>query len=277
MTLTKSGKFDTNSKKELKSLLPVKRTELIIAGIALLILGCKHESPITKEAWIEKPVSQWPSFALTNEIGFEDTTFSDLANSFIVSTGYDTLGVSCKHIFMVFENQLGLETIDLGSDFKYWKLYPKNNKGNYIFTKRLINKDPQEIIGQFNTLKVRDWILFEIDNQNFDLYPLKIRYGPVKTNEVVYAAGWGMNQKDNRMPALTKLQCVNDLGDYYYMRVLSTDTQPQGRSGSPVIDTNGYLVGIVSGAEGNYAVIGSVNYLRNIFKNYGIKYQWPGS
>jgi hypothetical protein len=169
-----------------------------------------------------------------------------------------------------------LETIDLGSDFKYWKLYPKNDKENYIFTKRLINKDPQEIIGQFNTLKVRDWILFEIDNQNFDLYPLKIRYRPVKANEVVYAAGWGMNQKDNSMPALTKLQCVKNLGDYYYMRTFTTDTQPQGRSGSPVIDTNGYLVGIVSGAEGNYAVIGSVNYLRNVFKKYGIKYQWPG-
>jgi hypothetical protein len=254
----------------------VKRIELILTGIALLTLGCTHESPVKKEAWIEKPVSQWPSFALTNEICFEDTTFSDLANSFIVSTGFDTFGISCKHIFMVFENQPGLRTIDLGSSFKYWKLYPKNDKERFVYTKRLINKDPQEVIGQFNTLKVRDWILFEIDKQNLDLYPLKIRYTPIKKNETVYAVGWGMNQKDNRMPALTKLQCVDNLGAYYYMKTLSTDIQPQGRSGSPVIDTNGYLVGIVSGAEGNFAVIGSVNYLRNVFKKYGIKYQWPG-
>ena len=254
----------------------MKRTEILLIGIALFALGCKQEAPMTREAWIEEPLSQWPSFALTNEIGFKDTTYSDLANSFIINTGYDTLGVSCKHLFMVFENLLGLRTIDLGSDFRYWKLYPKNDREKFILTKRLINKDPEELIGQFNTLKVRDWILFEIDKQSPDLYPLKIRYSPIKANEVVYAVGWGIKQKENEMPALTKLQCVENLGDYYYMRTLSKDIQPEGRSGSPVIDKNGYLVGIVSGAEGNFGVIGSVNYLRRLFYKYGIKYQSPG-
>lgn len=253
----------------------MKRAELIIIGIASLIVGCKQESTITREPWIEKPLSQWPSFALTNEISFEDTTYSDIANSFIVSTGFDTLGVSCKHLFMVFEAQQGFGTVDLGSDFQYWKLYPKNDKEKLVHATRLINEDSNELIGEFNTLKVRDWILFELDEQNPELYPLKIRYTPVKTNEVVYAVGWGIHQKDNRMPAITKLQCVDNLGDYYYTRSLTTDTQPQGRSGSPVIDRNGYLVGIVSGAEGNFGVIGSVSYLRKTFNRYGIEYRSP--
>lgn len=251
------------------------RIEFLVV-IALLASGCKHETPVTKEAWIEQPLSQWPSFALTNEVSFEDTTYSDLANSFLVTTGYDTFGVSCKHLFMVFEYQPGLSTIDLGNTFKYWKLYPRNDTGNAVLTKRLINEDSQESIGQFNTLKARDWILFEIDKQNLDLYPLKIRYTPIKTNEVVYAVGWGINQKDNRMPALIQLQCIDNLGDYYYTRTLTTDAQPQGRSGSPVIDKYGYLVGIVSGAEGNFGVIGSVNYLRKVFYTYGVRYQIPG-
>ena len=259
----------------LKSSMTVKRLELVILGIAFLSLGCTRESPIIKETWIEKPLSQWPSFALTNEISFEDTTYTDLANSFIISTGFDTLGISCKHLFMVFEYQQGLSSIDLGNRFKYWKLYPKNNSGNSILTKRLINKDSQESIGRFNTLKVRDWILFEIDKQNLDLYPLKIRHIPIKEREIVYAIGWGTNQKNNEMPAITKLQCVDNLGDYYYMRTLSTDTQPQGRSGSPVIDKNGYLVGIISGGEGNFAVIGSVSYLRKMFYKYSIAFQRP--
>lgn len=250
----------------------MKRIVSILLGISLLAFGCKHESPVIKEAWIEKPLSQWPSFALTNEISFEDTTYSDFANSFLLTTGYDTFGVSCKHLFMVFEYNPGLTTIDLGNEFKYWKLYPRNDKGKTVFIKRLINEDSKESIGQFNTLKARDWILFEIDKQNLNLYPLKIRYTPVKTNESVYAIGWSMNQKDNRTPALTQLQCVDNLGDYYYMRVLTTDNEPQGRSGSPVLDKNGYLVGIVSGAEGNFAVIGSVSYLRKTFSKYGIEY-----
>jgi hypothetical protein len=40
-----------------------------------------------------------------------------------------------------------------------------------------------------------------------------------------------------------------------------------------VIDKNGYLVGIVSGAEGTLGVIGSVNYLKEMFDLYDVEYQ----
>lgn len=251
----------------------IKSNGFVLLGLFTLLVACKNETPVEKEAWVGQPVSQWPNFALTNEISFQDTTFTDLANAFLIQTGKDTLGVSCKHIFMVFENGLGLTTIDVGKEFISWTLYPKNDERNRVTVKRLINADPEENIGQFNTLKVRDWILFEIDKNFTDTYPLKIRYTPVKTNEIVYAVGWGMNQEDNRSPALIKLQCFKNLGPYFYVQTLTEGIQPHGRSGSPVIDKNGYLVGIVSGAEGNLGVIGSVNYLRKIFDQYGIEYQ----
>lgn len=75
---------------------------IIATGLLLLAFGCKNATPLVKEPWIEKPVSEWPDFALTNEISFKDTTYKNLANSFLIDTGYDTLGISCKHIFMVF-------------------------------------------------------------------------------------------------------------------------------------------------------------------------------
>jgi len=53
--------------------------------------------------------------------------------------------------------------------------------------KRLINRDDNEPIGQFNTLKVRDWIIFDLREKRKDIYPLKIRFTPVKKNEIVYA------------------------------------------------------------------------------------------
>ena len=253
----------------------MKKLGIAVISFIILTVGCKNAPEIIKENWIEKPLSQWPSFALTNEISFNDTTYKDLANSFLINTGYDTLGISCKHLFMVFENQLGLKTIDLGKNFNYWKLYPKNDNEKSVSIERLINANSKENIGQFNTLKVRDWILFEIDKPHSALYPLKIRYTPIKTNEIVYSVGWGMKQKDNSEPALIKFQCIKNLGDYYYIKTLKTDTQPGGRSGSPVIDKNGYLVGIVSGAEGNLGVIGSVNYLKKMFEKYNVEYQKP--
>ena len=66
------------------------------------------------------------------------------------------------------------------------------------YVREKLNTDLNEKIGQFNTLKVRDWILFELEEQNKELYPLKIRYTPVKNNEIVYAVGWGKNQKDTK-------------------------------------------------------------------------------
>jgi hypothetical protein len=135
------------------------------------MLGCQNSPQIIKEPWIEEPVSSWPDFALTNEISFTDKAYYDIANSFLVNTGFDTVGVSCKHLFMVFENQPGLNSIDLGNTFNYWKMYPKNHKEKTVSIKRLINKDINEQIGQFNTLKVRDWIIFELQEQNKQLYP----------------------------------------------------------------------------------------------------------
>lgn len=250
----------------------MKYSTLLLLGI-LLIFGCKKSPQIIKEKWIEKPITEWPDFALTNEVSFTDKTYYDIANSFLVDTGNDTIGVSCKHLFMVFENQLGLNSIDLGDNFNYWNMYPKNNKDKTVAVKRLINKNTNEPIGQFNTLKVRDWIIFDIEDENNQLYPLKIRYTPVKKNEIVFAVGWGKLQKDNSKPAMIKLQCFYNLGDYFYIKSLKTDTHPAGRSGSPVIDKNGYLVGIVSGQEGKLGVIGGIKYLKTLFDQYGIEYK----
>jgi len=244
----------------------------ILFYVFLMLGSCTKQQERPPEPWISQPVSAWPDFALTNEISFADTTFKNLANAFLIDTGYDTLGVSCKHLFMVFENQLDLQFIDLGKDFRYWRLYPKNDPAKVVFTQRLINQNPNESIGEFNTLKVRDWIIFEVQKNLPDIYPLKIRYAPIKEGEIVYAVGWGCHQTDTVTPARVKLQCLMGLGNYYYVRSLKTDAQPQGRSGSPVIDQKGYLVGIVSGAEGNMGVIGSVGYLRKLFEDYGIKY-----
>jgi hypothetical protein len=255
-----------------KKLKKMKNVALILISI-IVMFACQNSPQIIKESWIDKPVSSWPDFALTNEISFTDTTFYNIANSFLVDTGFDTIGVSCKHFFMVFENQLGLNSFDLGNKFKYWNMYPKNHKEKTVSIKRLINTNSKEQIGQFNTLKDRDWIIFELKDQNNQLYPLKIRYTPVKRNEIVYAVGWGVNQKDNSMPALIKMQCFKNLGNYFYIK--PSKNQPHGMSGSPVIDENGFLVGIVSGQEGNLGVMGAVIYLTAMFDKYDIKYKKP--
>lgn len=239
----------------------------------IFLIGCSFDPDVEEESWIDKPVPEWPDFALTNEISFEDTTFTDVINSFLVDTGKDTIGVSTKHIFMVFDGRFEINAIDLGNQFQYWNMYPKNHQEKIIKTNRLINADPNESIGQFNTLKVRDWIIFELENIRDDVYPLKIRFEPVEKNEIVYAVGWRHIQEDNEHLAVTEHTCFRQMGNYYYVQNSATDVSPEGSSGSPVIDKNGYLVGIASGVEGKLGVFGSVSYLKELFDRYGIEYE----
>jgi hypothetical protein len=174
---------------------------------------------------------------------------------------------------MLFENPPHVTTIELGPTFDYWDFYPKNDKATRLKVKRLINENPEEPIGYFNTLKDRDWIIFEMEEKNSPVYPLKIRYTPLEKHEVVYSVGWSWNEEAGQYPNMSKYQCYKDMGNYYYVKTLSDTGTPAGRSGSPVIDKNGYLVGIVSGAEGKLTVIGSVKYLRKMFDIYGVAYR----
>jgi len=251
----------------------MKRIIITLFAGLLFITGCQSKIELPEEPWINQSIKKWPEFALTNTISFKDTIFKNLANSFLVDTGTDTLGVSCKHLFMAFVNHPGLTTIDLGKEFEYWKMYPKNNPENNVTIENLINRNPDEAIGQFNTLKNRDWIIFEIAKGNSNLYPLKIRYAPVRKNEIVYAIGWGAKQKNIKHPAKIGFKNYKSVGNYYYMSPLETDANPHGRSGSPVVDKHGYLVGITSGAEGKLAIIGGVEYLQDLFDQYNIDYK----
>lgn len=252
-------------------MISIKKIGIILFGIIIFITSCKKKAEIIKEPWKEKPASLWPNFVLTNTVQFTDTTYTDIANSFIVATDSDTIAVTCKHIFLVLRTS-GLNTIDLGKDFLSWNMHPKTQNDKKLIINNLINKNSNEGIGEFNTLKDRDWIIFNIKNNDKDIYPLKIRKKPLKKGEVVYAVGWAFRQNTTE-PTIIKMQMYQNLGNYYYVRTLSKNIVPAGRSGSPIIDKNGYLVGLVSGAEGNLGVIGSVSYLFKLFDKYGIKYK----
>ncbi len=153
-------------------------------------------------------------------------------------------------------------------------LFLKHNPQNAVSVNKIINQNTDELIGEFNSLKVRDWILFELEEMKINVFPLKIRFSPIKKNELIYSVGWGELQKDNSLPKVTKMQCIRTFKHYCLVKPLDNKVKPNGRSGSAVIDENGYLIGIISGGEGNLGVIGTTNYLREQFDKYGIKYKY---
>ena len=154
--------------------------KLTIPFVCLGLLGCDAETAQKPEPWSMLPVSDWPDIVLTNEVQFADTAFHELANAFLVDLGTDTVGVTAKHIFMIFGKRRGLTSIDLGSGFMQWDLRSLKPGAKGMEALTLINQDPQEPIGDFNSLKVRDWLVFDVDAAGGDVLPLRPRSVPVE-------------------------------------------------------------------------------------------------
>lgn len=229
--------------------------------------------PLPREPWVDRPVAEWPDFALSNDVVFHDTTFSMLANGFLLDTGADTAGITCKHIFMVFQNQRGTSTIALGDDFVGWSLRSSRDTTRVVPLGRLINEDPGEPVGDFAGIKSRDWLLFEPAGWSEGVYPLKVRYTPLEVGDTIHAVGRNLAGRHDRDPTIRPLRVFRVEPTYYYVQPLNPALEPGHTSGSPVIDENGYLVGLVSGAVGRLDVIAGVGYLESQFERYGIPYQ----
>lgn len=265
----------TTDSATLKPGLPARRgppgvAVCMLTGLAVFACG-PDDTPVAREPWVDHPVSDWPDFVLTNDITFADTAYVGFANGFLVDTGSDTVGVTCKHIFLAFQRSLGLTMIDPGDTFRHWRLRSSRNPDLAVPVTRLINADPNEPIGSFETLKNRDWLILEIGAVPPGVRPLKVRYETLEPNEVVYAVGRSLTRRDAADPAVYRLQHFRSAGTYHYVRPLH-DRDSEHTSGSPVIDANGYLVGLVSGGVGRLGVVAGVGYLQAQLERYGIAY-----
>lgn len=243
-------------------------------AVALAPTACRDAAPdrpmLSPEPWVQGPVAGWPDFALTNDIVYTDTTYTGVANAFLVDTGADTVAVTVKHMFLA----LGLwrddvTGIDPGPAFVAWRFRSSRDPSRAV-EGRLLNRDADEPIGDFGSLKDRDWLIFAIDSVPTGVYPLKVRWTPLERGEEVRAVGRSRAQRDDRDPAPRPLVVYQAAGTYYYVQPEGSGVDPVQTSGSPVIDEGGHLVGIVSGAVGRLGVVGGVAYLRRVLETHGI-------
>ncbi len=226
---------------------------------SLLVTACQESNKVDKEPWIDKPITEWPNIVLRNRIELRDTTFDNFANAFLIEYNNDTLGITCKHVFLALRKHLTTDKVIMYPEIKKWELYSK--KSSIPVELKPINKN--ETIGEFNTLKSRDWLILHPLEPFQNIHPLTIRNQPVNKGETVYAITRHSSQNINSKPELRSFTCYKNLGPYYYMQPTNQHNSPAGTSGSPVIDQNGQLIGLTSGQEGKLTVIASVKYLKS--------------
>lgn len=187
---------------------------------------------------------------MINDILFHDTTLSKHAygNGFLVEHGQDTFAITAKHILTLVKTEQ-MKTVALGDEIKEWRMRPKASEREYVIVDKLLNASDQDSLSwQFMGKQgnaYADWLVFSIKKNNSNIVPLKLRNTPLSKAEKLYVNGWTFEDKESKLPRY-RYQYHGDAGANFTMKILSARKNEFGLSGSPVVDENGLLVGIVS-------------------------------
>ncbi|QHV97182.1 trypsin-like peptidase domain-containing protein [Spirosoma endbachense] len=206
-----------------------------------------------KETWITKPQAQWPLISMINEVWFQNgeryvhPSFDYVATGFLIQTGTDTLAVTAKHALWAAKTK-AMKSVDFGGALQKWLMHPKNNLADSVLIDYLLNADSTEILsGRQSTITQRDWLVFKTKYHSPAIQPLKPRYTLAKPGEKVYIFACPYQEKN----------CVIYSGHVLESKgnrlIITSDTSQKvsGSSGSPIVDENGYLLGILGGSSVN--------------------------
>lgn len=235
--------------------------------IVMTILGLSLVSPAPaqqSEKWIDKPQNEWPQIAMINQIEYVDKKFPIAASSFLLDTEKGIFAVTAKHVLTYFKSD-SMTSVSFGDSLKSWTMFPKNNPADSVVIDALINENPDEPINRLCPSSV-DWLLFSIKSKSENIQPLKFRTDPLQPQEKVYIIGWRYSDKDCPQVVYEGNYVETQGGAVIILTKTLQDNRTPGLSGAPVIDSNGFLIGIMSQKYGKMERLGSIEYPKRIIE-----------
>ena len=233
----------------------VKSTLLSIAVSALLLTGTAN-------------ATQQQQFSGINQVTFNDSQYNNsfAGNAFLISFKGKLFAVTVKHALFIAKTPK-LTSIYLQDELKEWRIHPNKNSNSYVILGKLLNADKTELIDE--KILFKDWLVFEVKNNNSNLAILELRDTPLEPGELLTA--YGCTYANQETCSLDEYQGNFIEADGSNLKV----TKPysdliNGLSGSPVLDKHNKVVGIVSqvlkstSGEGFDLVPASLSYLREI-------------
>ena len=139
-------------------------------------------------------------------------------------------------------------------------MFPKNNPADSVIVDALINESPEEPIDHIPPS--RDWLLFTIKEKSSNIQPLTFRTEPFTKGERVYIVGWRYSDKDCPQVVYEGNFVESREGSIIISTKKLADNTMPGLSGSPVIDSKGHLIGLMSRKAGKMEEPSSIDYPR---------------
>jgi hypothetical protein len=253
----------------------VKTIQVIIVPFFILIsfIECNHDSktytqisPINTNthSWISENENEWPQITMINHIGYIDRDYSVAGCGFLLDIGTDTIAVTAKHILTYFRSDI-MRTVSFNYSLRRWEMYPKNNNMDKVYIEKILNENPNENLQGIPV--ENDWLLLTVKQKSSNIQPLQFRKSPLIVGEKVYIIGWRYSD-NNCSQRIYEGTFVKSLGGSLLIstKLLSNNTIP-GLSGSPVIDSEGYLIGIMSQKYGEMERLSSIKYPMELLEN----------
>ncbi len=238
--------------------------------LLLPLIGWSQE----KADWIDKPTTEWPTISMINEVWYQNgdryvhESFQYGGTGFLVNTGTDTLAVTAKHILWIAQPK-GLKQVQINDQLEKWWMHPKGDTTRGVWIDQLLNQDSLEFLqGPSSSIVERDWLVFSLKKIKGPIQPLKPRYTKVQPGEQLYFVGYPYAHDTCITISAEALKADGN-------RIVFTKEIEGfigGASGSPIIDANGYLVGVLGGMsinekDGGEALYGiSTSYLKKVLE-----------
>lgn len=226
----------------------------------------------------QNSIKEWPSIAMINDVTFEESKFDrfNIGCGFLLKYNQDTFAITAKHILCVAKTDKMITT-NFENGLKQWTMYPKDIKDQTVIMGRLLNEDKTDTLSfdfiERNNTTYNDYLVFEIKQNNSKVKPLEIRKTKLKVGEILYAIGWTYRDAEGAQ-RVYKYSYHKSKGTRFDMKIIDAPRNAGGLSGSPVVDADGLLVGIVSGANVDpitkelYNSPRNTDYLVDFFNDY---------
>lgn len=217
------------------------KTAIIYISLALTLISCS-------ESKIGVSEKQFPPISLVNHYEYYsgEHKHNQLGTAFLLKYRNDTFAITAKHM-LAFLKPDSIKKLTLDNFISKWTMSPLNKRNEVVVIDKLLNEDKNEELKSKEKFKT-DWLIFSIKENNANVQPLEFRETPLNKGEKCYAIGWTRHMKEGDQ-RVYEFKYYKSKGTHHIMKHKLIPDKFGGLSGAPVVDTDGKLVGIVSGHE----------------------------
>ncbi len=182
--------------------------------------------------------------ALINGISFYDSEYdnNNAGNGFVVNFDGKNYAITAKHVLLIAKTD-EMKFVDLEGELKHWRMYARNNPAIYLTIEKLLNSDKSEKL-EWESMS-DDWLVFSIKENKTGFESLRFRETALIKGESLYAIGWTYQDTGGPQRIYRFKYDVTE-GNLHTLVQVKGPKELAGLSGSPVVDQNGLLVGVVS-------------------------------